>query len=330
MAHKLRQNKNCLNCGNIVEEHFCGKCGQENIEPRQTFWELMSHFVEDLTHYEGKFWSTVGYLIKRPGFLTVAYLNGKRNRYLPPVRLYIFISFITFLLPHLIPHPYVEEEAKLHAYQLSRLDSIHTTSKGELSYNSEVGLVFTSAYSNKAELDSTAEAEAKLGTPIEKLDYWRYNKALELKHYTPIQLWEKAIDLFSKGFPKALFIYLPLFAMVILIFHRKSYFFDHGIFTLHYFSFILFTYCVFSIIYSIGEWMEVLLGFSGLLNISSYLSGMLIIWYVYYFYKAHYTINKTDGVWLSIAKGSAIFSINLLLFALIFIILMSITLIMLH
>ncbi|MFN9110846.1 MAG: DUF3667 domain-containing protein [Bacteroidota bacterium] len=330
MTHKLRQKKNCLNCENIVEERYCGKCGQENIEARQTFWELISHFVEDLTHYEGKFWGTIGFLIKKPGFLTAEYISGKRNRYLPPVRLYIFISFITFLLPHIIPHPYVEDEAKLQAYQLSKLDSIHAISNGELSYNSEVGLVFTSSYMSKAALDSAAAAEEKLGTPMETLEYWRNNKALQLKHYTPIELWNKAMDLFTKGFPKALFIYLPLFAFVILLFHKNSYFFDQGIFTLHYFSFILFTYCIFSITYSVGEWMDVLLGFSILLDLSSYLLGLLLVWYTYYFFRAHFVLYKQEGFGLCFAKGFAIFFINLLLFALLFVLLISVTLIMLH
>jgi hypothetical protein len=33
MSHgKLRADKNCLNCGSIVEEKYCPNCGQENIE----------------------------------------------------------------------------------------------------------------------------------------------------------------------------------------------------------------------------------------------------------------------------------------------------------
>ena len=37
-------------------------------------------------------------LIIRPGFLTAEYLLGRRVRYIPPLRLYIFISIIFFLI----------------------------------------------------------------------------------------------------------------------------------------------------------------------------------------------------------------------------------------
>lgn len=38
MSHgKLREEKNCLNCGHFVEEKFCPNCGQENTETRKPF-----------------------------------------------------------------------------------------------------------------------------------------------------------------------------------------------------------------------------------------------------------------------------------------------------
>ena len=93
--HTTREDKTCLNCGESVEERFCGHCGQENIETRMSFLGLIAHFAEDLTHYEGKFWKTIKYLFFKPAFLTKEYLKGKRTSYLPPVRLYIFVSFFT-------------------------------------------------------------------------------------------------------------------------------------------------------------------------------------------------------------------------------------------
>ena len=40
----IRKDKNCLNCGHVVEQRFCPNCGQENIEGRKTFHELFVHF----------------------------------------------------------------------------------------------------------------------------------------------------------------------------------------------------------------------------------------------------------------------------------------------
>ncbi|QES89060.1 DUF3667 domain-containing protein [Rhizosphaericola mali] len=101
--HKLRTENDCLNCGAIVEDRFCPHCGQENIERRQPFHFLIGHFMEDLTHYDGQFWITMKALLFNPGQLTQTYLSGKRLKYVNPVKLYIFISFIAFFLPAIIP-----------------------------------------------------------------------------------------------------------------------------------------------------------------------------------------------------------------------------------
>jgi hypothetical protein len=72
-------------------------CGQENIEPKETVWGLVSHFFYDITHFDGKFFSTSRYLITRPGFLPQEYLKGRRARYLHPIRMYVFSSALFFI-----------------------------------------------------------------------------------------------------------------------------------------------------------------------------------------------------------------------------------------
>ena len=96
--HHLREEKTCLNCGAIVGERYCTHCGQENLEPKETVGHLIRHFLEDITHFDGKFFVTVKDLIIRPGFLTREYVAGKRMSYLNPIRMYIFISAVFFLV----------------------------------------------------------------------------------------------------------------------------------------------------------------------------------------------------------------------------------------
>ena len=99
----VRKDKTCLNCNYVVENRFCPNCGQENSDTRKTFHHLFIHFFEDLTHYENAFWKTIKNLLLRPASLTKEYLSGKRLSYLAPVRLYIFISFVTFFLIAVVP-----------------------------------------------------------------------------------------------------------------------------------------------------------------------------------------------------------------------------------
>jgi hypothetical protein len=73
-------------------------CGQENIIVKESFWGIISHFFKDITHYDGKFLSTLKYLLFRPGFLPAEYLRGRRVAYLNPIRLYVFTSAVFFLI----------------------------------------------------------------------------------------------------------------------------------------------------------------------------------------------------------------------------------------
>ncbi len=99
MSHpKERKEKVCLNCGAALYGRYCHACGQENIEPKESAWGLVTHFFYDITHFDGKFFSTVKYLLIRPGFLSREYMLGRRAKYLNPVRLYVFTSAFFFLI----------------------------------------------------------------------------------------------------------------------------------------------------------------------------------------------------------------------------------------
>jgi hypothetical protein len=56
------------------------------------------HFFYDITHFDGKFFSTTKLLFLKPGFLPGEYMVGRRASYLNPIRMYIFTSAFFFLL----------------------------------------------------------------------------------------------------------------------------------------------------------------------------------------------------------------------------------------
>lgn len=95
---KERDEKICLNCGAPLEGRFCHVCGQENIEPKESVWGLLVHYVYDIIHFDGKFFSTLKYLIVKPGFLPKEYMQGRRASYLNPIRMYVFTSAFFFLI----------------------------------------------------------------------------------------------------------------------------------------------------------------------------------------------------------------------------------------
>ncbi|MEO8117291.1 MAG: DUF3667 domain-containing protein [Bacteroidota bacterium] len=119
MSHfKERKEKNCLNCHAQLVGRYCHKCGQENIEPQESFWHLLTHFVFDIFHFDGKFFTTMKDLVFKPGFLTREYAKGRRASYLHPIRMYVFTSAIFFI----IYFSFVASPAKISADQLNGND----------------------------------------------------------------------------------------------------------------------------------------------------------------------------------------------------------------
>ena len=99
MSHlKERKEKICLNCQAELNGRFCHVCGQENLEPKETVWHLVQHFFNDVTHFDGKFFETVKFLLRKPGFLSLEYMRGRRASYLNPIRMYVFTSAIFFIV----------------------------------------------------------------------------------------------------------------------------------------------------------------------------------------------------------------------------------------
>jgi hypothetical protein len=59
---------------------------------------LLRELLEDFLDFDSRFMRTIKPLLFKPGKLTRDYLDGKRFRYVPPLRLYIFSSIAFFFL----------------------------------------------------------------------------------------------------------------------------------------------------------------------------------------------------------------------------------------
>src|SRR5439155_26763539 len=68
-----------------------------NIETKETFLSLLKHFVYDVFHFDSKFFDSVHDVLFRPGYMSRQYVDGKRARFLDPIRMYLFTSAVFFL-----------------------------------------------------------------------------------------------------------------------------------------------------------------------------------------------------------------------------------------
>ncbi len=86
----------CANCGARLTGPYCATCGQHAHGSARSLTELCRDCVHVLTHADGRFWRTIRALLLSPGKLTQEYFLDHRERYLPPVRLYIVLSIVFF------------------------------------------------------------------------------------------------------------------------------------------------------------------------------------------------------------------------------------------
>ena len=348
----LRKDKTCLNCNYVVENRFCPNCGQENTDTRKTFHHLFIHFFEDLTHYENSFWKTIKNLLLKPGSLTKEYLSGKRLSYLAPVRLYIFISFITFFIITVFPGNSSDDlvnvnqttttnktdkngnkigtvvskkKIKLSEFLASQEEA---QKKKQLSNTEQKDDFLNFGYKSVRELDSLQKygpAEDKLNS----LEYLIVKKSLIVKaKNTRAEMVDKFLEAAMHNFPKALFIYMPLFAFVLWLFHGKKrwYYFDHGIFTLHYFSFLLLSILL---IFFFKKIMDCFAENMLTNTISFFGSSVANIWMFYYFFPAHHRFYG-ETRWISFFKSISMFFINMILMSILLLVFVVYTFINIH
>ena len=102
MTHDDAPRTECANCGAAlaIDPHprFCPLCGQETRVHPPSFGEFVHEFIGHYVALEGALWRTLGLLLFKPGRLTREYLDGRRRRYVLPLRVYLSASFLFFLV----------------------------------------------------------------------------------------------------------------------------------------------------------------------------------------------------------------------------------------
>ena len=88
----------CPNCGSGQVEDYCAACGQRASDLRTPVSEFLREALDDVFSFDSRIWRTLIALFRRPGSLTADYWQGRRARFVTPLRLYLIVSFVTFLL----------------------------------------------------------------------------------------------------------------------------------------------------------------------------------------------------------------------------------------
>src|SRR5437868_5133153 len=94
----------CLNCGAPLSGPFCASCGQRDRPPYPSVRELAVDAVSEFSGWDGRLATTLRALIRHPGILTHEFLEGRRARYISPLRLYLTASLVYFLIAAAAPN----------------------------------------------------------------------------------------------------------------------------------------------------------------------------------------------------------------------------------
>jgi hypothetical protein len=255
----LRSEKNCLNCGSEVAERYCSHCGQENLVIHDSTWHMIVHYVQDLFHYDGRFWHTMRNLVLRPGQIPLEYIEGKRRNNIEPIKLYVFASTVFFLLFFIVAdfelsNP--EEDKFDFSQRLMNLQREKTFLEG----SPDTALV-NQLQAGILKLDTTLTVPADTGdgfqldlfgdTVTDSLSptaQWFQNRMraklekMEKDHGgNEMRVLDAFIDELMQKLPQLLFISMPFFALLLLLLYvnrsNRNYV-EHFIFATYHYSYL--------------------------------------------------------------------------------------------
>jgi hypothetical protein len=92
----------CANCKAELVGSYCSRCGQ-SAHVHRSLWHMIEEVLHGLLHFDTKSWRTIPLLIARPGLLTRRYIEGQRVRYVSPLALFLFCTFMMFFVFSCLP-----------------------------------------------------------------------------------------------------------------------------------------------------------------------------------------------------------------------------------
>lgn len=242
----------CLNCGDTTPGRYCRACGQRKGDTRVSMRRLLGDVLEDQLSINAALPRTLKALFLHPGRLTVEYSHGRIASYIAPFRMYLVASLLFFLTlsvmnrvsrarniagdtaaaPDTTAIPTLPVSVGPRRPQDStRVDS--TTRAG----NGLIGFTITAG--------QDGEAQWNINTGNETLDAMLEERVRRLEGVPADQAVREVVSGFIQAAPTAMFVMLPVFALLLQILYITSrrYYVEHFVFALHYhaFAFLLFT-----------------------------------------------------------------------------------------
>jgi hypothetical protein len=120
----------CKNCQHSFSGKFCNNCGEKVYSEND---KMLSHLAEEAvhfsTHFDNKFFRTLGFIFFRPGLVSKEFCEGKRKKYYSPFSLFLVAVFLYLLFP--------------------KLQGLNISFENHLHNNSAIGINFQEGWAEK-------------------------------------------------------------------------------------------------------------------------------------------------------------------------------------
>ena len=205
----------CPNCGTLVDDRFCPRCGQRNVERLVSVRRMLHDTLDDQLSVNSALPRTLRALLLRPGFLTREYTAGRIARYVTPVRLYLLASILFFLaLAWVANADRIWREA---GPAIRKWEAAHP---GERPRNIEIGLDTLNT--------------PRWTRPLARRILRQQDK---LNAMSPLESLRVQMESFNRNAPRAAFLLVPAFAAILKLLYFRRVYVEHFVFALHVQSF---------------------------------------------------------------------------------------------
>jgi hypothetical protein len=90
----------CKSCGNRFQGFYCNQCGERIVLAKdRSFKAFLNTLLMAVTLADNKFLKTLWLIIKRPGFISREFVEGRSINYLKPISVFFVLNLVYFLFP---------------------------------------------------------------------------------------------------------------------------------------------------------------------------------------------------------------------------------------
>jgi len=274
MQSTEKEETTCPNCDFEFPSsyNYCPNCGQDNSFKRANIHHFFMDFLASMFNFDSKVLTTFKDIFI-PGRIVVNFTSNKRARYVFPVKFFLFVSFLYFLL--------LSFNIGENNNAISRSVVLEDSVANEIS-SAGITTPITGKDTTETRMLNEIKASPHPDNLIEKYIAYKYPKSNRftknfyrniVKINTGHLDSDKLLGKIQRNISYSMFLLMPLFALFLkmLYFRSKKRYSDHLVFSMYFHS-LAFLLLIISMILG---WVGLQAGFVFVLAILTYLLIML-------------------------------------------------------